>query len=256
MTRRITAVLFDLGETLVHSPEAAWDHGLRLAQVRVDALLLSWGVAPDALLARRVYEAAQAAELVAYRGDCTLPPLWSEARAAAAARGLCLSEEQARELWEACRIDERALGRSLAPDGIETLAWLRGRGFRLGCVTNTLFGGPPFLEGLRQDGLSHYLGVVSVSCDLGFVKPHPEMFQHALSALGAVPEQALMVGDSLRADVGGAKALGMTAVWKRRTDGFPDIERALIRAGLGPTFEPDHVIDSLLAANGAAPPEP
>ncbi|MBI2912676.1 MAG: HAD family hydrolase [Chloroflexi bacterium] len=245
MKSRITAVLFDLGETLTHSPEAALDQGLRLAQARVDALLHSWGLAPHASLARQAYEAAQAAELAAYRGDCALPPLWSVAREAAAARGIRLVEAQARELWEACRIDERALGRTLAADGMQTLAWLKGRGFRLGCVTNTLFGGPPFLEGLRQDGLEPFLGVVAISCDLGFIKPHPEIFRFALDTLDVPPEQTLMVGDSLRADVGGAKALGMTAVWKRRSDGFPEIERALMRAGLEPAFEPDYVIDSL-----------
>ena len=152
--------------------------------------------------------------------------------------------------WEACRVEERALGRVPAPDAIETLVWLKERGLRLGCITNTLFGGPPFLDGLRQDGLEAYLEVVAISCDLGLIKPHPGIFRHALAALGVSPEQALMVGDSLRADVGGAKALGMTAVWKRRTDGFPAVEQALMRAGLGPAFEPDYVIDNLWQLTG------
>ena len=39
-----------------------------------------------------------------------------------------------------------------------------------------------------------------------------------------------MVGDSLRADVGGAKALGMVAIWRH----FPAAER-----GLGPSQYPD-----------------
>lgn len=241
----IKVVLFDLGDTLVQGPGVSLEQGLRQAQGRVSRLLQEWGFGPDSSLARHLYEAAQAVELAAYRGDCILPPLWSVARDAAAARGLSLSGNQAHELWEACRINERTLGRRPAPDAIETLAWLKERGFRLGCVTNTLFGGPLFLEGLRQDGLEGYLEAVAISCDLGFMKPSPQIFRHALAALGVPPEKALMVGDSLRADVGGAKALGLTAVWKRRTDGFPDIERALFRAGLGPAFEPDYVIDDL-----------
>ncbi|MDP2950560.1 MAG: hypothetical protein Q8P22_13635, partial [Chloroflexota bacterium] len=52
-------------------------------------------------------------------------------------------------------------------------------------------------------------------------------------------------GDSLRADVGGAKALGMAAVWKRRTDAIAQAEMAWQKAGLIPPFEPDYVIDSL-----------
>ena len=37
----------------------------------------------------------------------------------------------------------------------------------------------------------------------------------ALEAMGLTPEETAMVGDSLRADVEGAKAQGMTAVWRR-----------------------------------------
>lgn len=245
MTSRITAVLFDLGDTLVQGPTAPLETGLQRAQERVASLLSAWGFPADGSLARQAYQAAQAAELEAYRSAGVLPPLWAIARQVAASKGLSLTEEQARQFWEACRIDERTLGRTPAPDALATLAWLKERGIRLGCITNTLFGGAPFRQGLEADGLAPYLDVVAISCDLGFIKPHPQLFRHALAALRAHPQETIMVGDSLRADVSGAKALGMFAVWKRRTDAFPGIERALMRAGLGPAFEPDYVIDTL-----------
>ena len=47
------------------------------------------------------------------------------------------------------------------------------------------------------------------------MKPHVAIFQHALEALDVAPEEAVMVGDSLLADVAGAQAMGMTAVWKK-----------------------------------------
>ena len=45
-------------------------------------------------------------------------------------------------------------------------------------------------------------------------KPRPEPFLRALDALGVAPADALFVGDELEADIRGAKALGMTTVWK------------------------------------------
>ena len=47
-------------------------------------------------------------------------------------------------------------------------------------------------------------------------KPAPELFRRALDAMGAKPDQAVLVGDSRHNDVNGALAAGMDAVWIRR----------------------------------------
>lgn len=44
-------------------------------------------------------------------------------------------------------------------------------------------------------------------------KPDPEPFERALTELDATPDGAVHVGDSLRADVAGANALGIDSVW-------------------------------------------
>ncbi|MHB8377167.1 MAG: HAD family hydrolase, partial [Dehalococcoidia bacterium] len=54
-----------------------------------------------------------------------------------------------------------------------------------------------------------------VSCDLGYMKPHPRIFEHVFTAMGIDARETAMVGDSLKADVQGAQALGMTGVWRR-----------------------------------------
>lgn len=69
-------------------------------------------------------------------------------------------------------------------------------------------------------------------------KPSPEFFRLALSSLGAVPEQATMIGDDLEGDVGGAQSAGMRGVLVR-TGKFR--EDALARS----TVRPDAVVDSL-----------
>jgi len=45
--------------------------------------------------------------------------------------------------------------------------------------------------------------------------------------LEVAPEEAVMVGDSLRDDVEGARALGMRAVLVDREDRYPDVEERL-----------------------------
>ena len=52
-----------------------------------------------------------------------------------------------------------------------------------------------------------------MSEDAGVSKPDPGIFMMALDALGTPPAEAVMVGDSWSADVIGARAAGIRAVW-------------------------------------------
>ncbi len=47
-------------------------------------------------------------------------------------------------------------------------------------------------------------------------KPHPEIFQKALEKLGVAAEETVFVGDTVDADVKGAKDLGMKTVFIER----------------------------------------
>lgn len=119
------------------------------------------------------------------------------------------------EIFEALRVRIN-VSRLVFEDVFPTMAELRKRGFQLGIVTNRQYGGQPFAEDLRELGFLNYFEPrsIAVSADLGIRKPTPEIFLHALNGLGIPPEEAAMVGDSLRADVAGAKRLGILAVWK------------------------------------------
>ena len=64
------------------------------------------------------------------------------------------------------------------------------------------------------------VGSGSPSGAVGVAKPNPAFFRMALDRAAVAPEDALMVGDSYRADVRGAWAAGMDAVWLDRTDGI------------------------------------
>ena len=45
------------------------------------------------------------------------------------------------------------------------------------------------------------------------IKPSPALFRQALAALAVPPRSVVVVGDSLRCDVGGAAAAGLDSVW-------------------------------------------
>jgi putative hydrolase of the HAD superfamily len=82
---------------------------------------------------------------------------------------------------------------------------------RLGLVTN----GPSDLQRkkLAATELGSYFDVVVASGDLGIGKPHREIFDAALGALGVAASDALMVGNDRQRDIEGAQAAGLRTVW-------------------------------------------
>jgi len=84
---------------------------------------------------------------------------------------------------------------------------------------------------LAETGLAPHLASVAISESVGIRKPGREIFEAVLRGLAVAPGEALHVGDSLRADVAGAAALGIRTVWITRR--VPDPERAL-REHAGP----------------------
>ena len=122
--------------------------------------------------------------------------------------GLDACAREIYEEWAVCRHF------SLYDDVKPVLRQLHGSGLRLGLISNThrclaLFRSHFELE-------SFITGAVS-SSDHGFMKPHPSIFEAALRELDVVAEEALMVGDSIRHDVEGARQLGMRAVLLARS---------------------------------------
>jgi putative hydrolase of the HAD superfamily len=89
---------------------------------------------------------------------------------------------------------------------------LAGR-YRLGIIANQ----PSAVrDALHRDGLDDSFEVWGVSDDVGFAKPDPRLFAHALDVAGVVPGASVMVGDRLDYDVRPAKTAGMHAVWMLR----------------------------------------
>ena len=59
---------------------------------------------------------------------------------------------------------------------------------------------------------------------VGFEKPDPRIFHHALRVAGASPETTLHVGDLYDADVVGARAAGVHALLLDPFGDWPDVD--------------------------------
>ena len=108
---------------------------------------------------------------------------------------------------------ERLQGSQPFADALELLNRLDGR-YILGLVTNGL---ADMQRGtLAALGLESYFPVVLISGEFGAGKPSVEIFAEAARRAGAASHEVAHVGDSLTADVAGAKEAGMIAIWLNR----------------------------------------
>jgi putative hydrolase of the HAD superfamily len=104
---------------------------------------------------------------------------------------------------------------------------LAARQLKIGLISNSHRSMDEFVEHFRLQGL---VAAAVSSADHGFLKPHPSIFEAALSQAGVEARASLMVGDSLAHDVEGARAVGMRGVLLHRGNGpLPDVDVPVIR---------------------------
>jgi putative hydrolase of the HAD superfamily len=94
-------------------------------------------------------------------------------------------------------------------DVLPTLEALKGRGLRLGLISNW----DSSLEPIIMDmGFGHYFSTIIASTVVRMHKPQPQIFDLALERMGISAAEAVHVGDHLQADVAGAHNAGLTPV--------------------------------------------
>jgi HAD superfamily hydrolase (TIGR01549 family) len=97
------------------------------------------------------------------------------------------------------------------PGALEVLGHLNQR-YRLGLLSNFTYA-PAVKILLDRLELSSFFGVILVSADLGYRKPHPMVFQTLARKLGLAVQQMMYIGDDPEPDIHGAKKAGLTPVW-------------------------------------------
>jgi putative hydrolase of the HAD superfamily len=148
-----------------------------------------------------------------------------------------LSVDEARSSADRYRKAYRAARQPVA-GVMALLEYLRPR-VKIGVITNNT--SREQHEKLDMCGLTLWIDVVVISEEVGFIKPDPAIFKIALEQLGCGPEQAVMVGDSWKVDVLGARGAGIRPVWFNRF-GLPNPEEAMMID----TLEPAESIAALL----------
>ena len=193
---QIKAVTFDVGGTLIEPApsvghiyaEAAAHHGIK-------------NISPDSLNARfrTAWSARQPfghsraawAELVdeVFLGLAPEPP----------------SITFFNELYN--RFSETSAWR-IFPDVIPALDALAAEGIKLGVISNWDERLRALLRNLKLDS---YFEIFAISCEVGFAKPSPVIFEQAAMKLSLPAASILHVGDSPELDVAGARAAGFHA---------------------------------------------
>lgn len=221
---QIRCILFDLGSTLWTSiDKAAWlsiEQTSNLNAVKVlrrftrDKEFSSMELHTLSTLLRKAVEERirfETRQNPGYEPDFVLATVEALRQLGISKANRTLGED----IYEALRI-RIPQSRLLFDDTLSTLRVLKQRGYILGVVTNRHYGGRPFQEDLQTMGLLDYFEYdhMAISADLGIRKPNPDIFMYALNELSVPPEEAAMVGDSLKADILGARMLNMLAIWK------------------------------------------
>lgn len=106
----------------------------------------------------------------------------------------------------------------LEEDALPTLKRLEENGYRLGLLSNA--GDDRDVQQLAHSfGISRYFDYILTSAACSYRKPHPRIFELALSNWYFLPSEAVMVGDNLEADVRGAQSVGLYGIWLSRRAG-------------------------------------
>jgi 2-haloalkanoic acid dehalogenase type II len=107
----------------------------------------------------------------------------------------------------------------LEDDTVTALQELRSKNYHLGIFSNA--GDDKDVQNLIENfGIRTYFDFVLSSAACFYRKPHTRAFEIALARWSIPAEEAAMVGDSLEADIYGAKNLGMQSIWLTRRAQF------------------------------------
>jgi len=96
----------------------------------------------------------------------------------------------------------------------ETLTTLKNSGLKLGIVSNTFVNGSSLEKHLEQEGILDFFTVRVYSYEFNFRKPDVRIFKIAAEKIGETVDNILYVGDRIDKDIKPAISSGMQAVLK------------------------------------------
>jgi HAD superfamily hydrolase (TIGR01509 family) len=206
----IRAVLVDLGDTLVHL-NRPWDEVFHDNVESLYAFLRSAGLDSDfqkfAKVFIREFERASALSQF-YKVEVPMLDIVSRAL-----HKIKFKDQQGTIAHNAMMAfyGPEIGSWQLYPDAVRTLTGLRSNRFKMGLISNAKsdWAVRAILEKLD---VAKFFDVVVTSAAVRVRKPRLDIFSRALAALGVKAVETVFVGDSLQADILGAKTAGIGAI--------------------------------------------
>lgn len=232
----IEAVFFDAGETLL-SPQPSWSElsaevlRERGHDVAVDSMRSAWRHTGQHFI--RVADEGRTFSTSSGESEKFWTTLYEDLLDFLGIK----DPEAPRILYEKFSDPETYV---LFPDSVPTIEELKGRGLKLGVISN-------FESWLRQllDRLdvTQLFDVLAISGELGWEKPDPRIFKWAMEEADVDAPSSVHIGDSPHFDPAPAVAIGMHGVLLDRHGRWDDLEAEYPRiATLGELVD---LIDSL-----------
>jgi putative hydrolase of the HAD superfamily len=208
--REIDGVLFDYGRTLVTFtpyPKKELLAVIRKYRPRIEATLgvpapEAESILRDVLQPLEAYVSSESEDEVDYVD--VYRDTWHGA-------GMKLPDDLLHEILDSeQKVWDRAV--RVDPDTPIVLTALRERGRRCGICSNAPFPPAMMRRQMQSNGIDRMVDAIIFSSELGKRKPAPELYRAALDAIGTSAERTLFVGDRVREDYEGPRAIGMRAV--------------------------------------------
>lgn len=116
-------------------------------------------------------------------------------------------------------LEELPRQKNVFPYTFEILDYLKSKNYPLSLITN---GFDDIQEKkLKNAGLEKYFDHVITSERSNSLKPNKEIFEYAVSTAGCNKCSSVMIGDNLNADIAGAMAYGMDAIFVNHVGADP-----------------------------------
>jgi FMN phosphatase YigB (HAD superfamily) len=244
----LRAVTFDCWKTLLVEPDWTLAHARRIEILAEAAALTAGGGDVPRVELALAFDRAWGRHMRDWTHGIAsgAPEIADDALASLGLRPPPAVREQLIHDWQ----EASHSGRVEAVEGaVETISALADAGLHMALICDTgLTPGRVVRRHLARVGLLDRLACCVFSDEIGVPKPDPLVFRAALTAIGAEARDAAHVGDLLRTDVAGARAVGMTAIRLRAVhddrSGLPeadlvvDSHAALRRALLARLAEP------------------
>jgi FMN phosphatase YigB (HAD superfamily) len=205
----VDAVLFDYGRTLVTFDYPAAELTGVIERFRPSIGEATGSPAPPAAeIMERVVQPLEALVENPALDEVRYMEVFARAWRSA---GLDLPEELLYDILDAEQLVWDGAAR-LDPVGLDVLSWLGAHGYKRAVCSNAPF--PPEMMRRQVDGngVGALVEGVVFSSQVGRRKPAPEVYLAALGKVGVEASRALFVGDRVREDYEGPRAVGMQAV--------------------------------------------